>query len=117
MLEYNSTGYGLEEGVILTAEQQERFEQIKTLAPGFMPDYEAYILDGSMPSEVDDQGGKRDLSKHPMRDLVIEHKISKVVEENARLRGLLVDKAVITSKEADGLKVVEPVKEEPVIKK
>ncbi len=65
-------GYELKEGVTLTEAQQERFEEIKTFPAGFIPDYEAYITDGSMPSPTDEEGNKRNLSKHPMRDLMIE---------------------------------------------
>ena len=72
MLKRVNGGYELEKGVVLTEEQQERFENIKNYPAGFMQDYENYITDGSMPSPVDEEGSKRDLAKHPMRDLIIE---------------------------------------------
>ncbi len=65
-------GYELEEEVTLTEDQQERFEEIKNFPAGFIPDYEQYVLDGSMPSPIDEEGNKRNLSKHTMRDLIIE---------------------------------------------
>ena len=71
MLKRINNSYTLEEGVGLTEEQLKRFEEIKSLPAGFMPDYEAYILEGSMPSEFDEEGNKRNLAVHPMRDLMI----------------------------------------------
>ena len=59
MLERVQNGYVLEEGATLTEEQQQRFEEIKNYPAGFIPDYEAYILDGSMPSEFDEEDAKR----------------------------------------------------------
>ena len=72
MLKRINNSYTLEEGVGLTEEQQKRFEEIKSLPAGFIPDYEQYITDGSMPSEYDEEGNKRNLTVHPMRDLMIE---------------------------------------------
>ncbi len=67
-------GYEVKEEVTLTEGQQERFEAIRSFPAGFIPDYEAYITDGSFPDpdEVDEEGNKRDLSKHPLRDLMID---------------------------------------------
>ncbi len=65
-------GYEVKEEVTLTEGQQERFEKIKNFPAGFIPDYEQYVIDGSMPSLIDEEGNKRNLSKHPMRDLIIE---------------------------------------------
>ena len=72
MLKRIQNGYQLEEGVTLNKEQQERFDEIKNYPAGFMPDYEQYILDGSMPSEFDEEGNKRNLAAHPMRDLMVD---------------------------------------------
>ena len=71
MLKRINNGYELTEGISLAKEQQERFDEIKNFPAGFMPDYEAYILEGSMPSEFDEEGNKRNLAVHPMRDLMI----------------------------------------------
>jgi len=72
MLERVQNGYALKEGVTLTEEQQQRYKEIKNYPAGFIPDYEQYITDGSMPSEYDEEGNKRNLAVHPMRDLMIE---------------------------------------------
>ena len=74
MLKRIQNGYELEEDVELTKEQQERFNEIQNYPAGFMPDYEAYITDASMPSEFDEEGNKRNFSVHPMRDMMIDNK-------------------------------------------
>ena len=123
MLKRINNGYELTEGITLTKEQQERFDEIKSLPAGFMPDYEQYIFDGSMPSPVDEEGNKKNLAVHPMRDLMIESKINRVEienkrlsDENAKLRNILVEKTIITSKEADELQIIEK-EDELIIKR
>ncbi len=103
MLKRVSYGFELEEGVSLTEEQQERFEEIQYFPAEFMPDYEAYITDGSMPPKVDEEGNKRNLAKHPMRDIEIESRINEQAAENHRLKSVnerllarLNEKEVIT---------------------
>ena len=123
MLERVQNGYALKEGVTLTEEQQQRYKEIKNYPAGFMPDYEQYILDGSMPSPVDEEGNKKNLAVHPMRDLMIESKINRaeienkrLSDENAKLRNILVEKTIITSKEADELQIIEK-EDELIIKR
>ncbi len=76
MLRRVSNGYELEEGTNLTEEQQSRFETIKDFPAGFMSDYEQYIQDGSFPSHLDEEGNKRDLSSHPMRNLMLDEDLA-----------------------------------------
>ena len=84
MLKRINNSYTLEEGVGLTEEQLKRFEEIKSLPAGFMPDYEQYILDGSMPSPVDEEGNKRNLWVHPMAPIVDR-------EEKKQIRGRVAE--------------------------
>ena len=71
MLKRVNNGYELESAINLAAEQQERFEEIKYMPAGFISDYENYVLSGDMPDKVDEDGAMRNLSKHPMRDMMI----------------------------------------------
>ena len=84
MLKRIQNGYQLEEGVTLNKEQQERFDEIKNFPAGFSIDYEQYILDGSMPSEFDEEGNKRNLALHPM-NLIIDR------EEKNQIRGRVAE--------------------------
>jgi len=84
MLKRINNGYELTEGITLTKEQQERFDEIKNLPAGFMPDYKQYILDGSMPSPVDEEGNKRNLWVHPMAPIVDR-------EEKKQIRGRVTE--------------------------
>lgn len=135
MLKRIQNGYELKEDVELTKEQQERFNEIQNYPAGFMPDYEAYITDGSMPSDFDEDGNKRSLAKHPMRDLMINAQINKTVlenkrlaEENTKLEAInqrlidkLTEKEVITETEKEKIisdtEVKEPIKEEEIIER
>ncbi len=85
MLKRVSYGFELEEGVSLTEEQQERFEEIQYFPAGWMPDYEAYITDGSMPAKVDEEGNRRRLDKHPLRGIEVDTRIQKQATENEQL--------------------------------
>ena len=84
MLKRINNGYELTEGITLTKEQQERFDEIKNFPAGFMPDHEAYILEGSMPSEFDEEGNKRNLRNHPMAHIVDR-------EEKNQIRGRVAE--------------------------
>jgi len=84
-----------------------------------MPDYEAYVTDGDSPTSVDEEGNKRDLSKHPMQGIVQAMELSQLRGELDLLRGesagiqiLLVTKEVITE---DDLKAIR--EDEQVIKR
>ncbi len=131
MLKRINNEYELDKAMKLTKEQQARFEEIKNYPAGFMPDYEQYILNGSMPAEVDEDGEVRNLAKHPMRDMMINVQINKTVlenerlaEENIKLEAInqrlidkLTEKAVITEQEKEKIISDTEVKEEQIIKR
>ena len=78
MLKRIPSGYELEAGISLTAEQQERFEEIKHYSPGFMDDLEKYVEHGELPGKYDEEGNLRSFKHHPMRDAIMEN-MTKIV--------------------------------------
>ena len=84
MLKRIQNGYEIEKGVTLNKDQQERFDEIKNYPAGFMEDYNKYILEGSMPSEFDEEGNKRNLRNHPMAHIVDR-------EEKNQIRGRVAE--------------------------
>ena len=78
MLKRIPSGYELEAGISLTAEQQERFEEIRHMDAGFMDDLEKYVEHGELPGKYDEEGNLRSFRHHPMRDAIMEN-MTKIV--------------------------------------